>query len=182
MNTNKRYANLFQKATWGKVESKFIMELPDASLISNVNVVPFIDKECIVIRLENGEWEIPGGTLEKDEDYPTTIKRELLEEAGAILQSFVPFGAWKCFSNHDHAYKPHLPHPEFYRLVGYGNVELFSKPQIPDDGGEKVVKVEKMSVEEAAAKFHETGRPDLAELYKLAEELRNEKLPYSSLD
>ncbi|MBD2863984.1 NUDIX hydrolase [Paenibacillus oceani] len=180
MNKNERYANLFQNATWGKIESEFIMEVPHESLISNVNVVPFINNECIVIRLENGEWEIPGGTLEKDENYFATIKRELIEEAGAILHSFEPFGAWKCFSYHAHAYKPHLPHPEFFRLVGYGDVELFSKPQIPDDG-EKVVAVEKMSVEEAATKFYETGRPDLAELYKLAEELRNQKLQYSSL-
>jgi 8-oxo-dGTP diphosphatase len=51
-------------------------------------------------------------------------------------------------------------------------VELYSKPQIPDDG-EKVVAVERMSVEEAAAKFNQIGRPDLAQLYKLAEEIRN---------
>jgi hypothetical protein len=52
---------------------------------------------------------------------------------------------------------------------------LYSNPQIPNDG-EKVIAVEKVSVEEASAKFKQKGRHDLAELYRLAEELRNQKL------
>ncbi|TMV44397.1 NUDIX domain-containing protein [Paenibacillus mesophilus] len=168
-----KYSNLFKKAIWGKIDSEFTMEIPEDDLISNVNIVPFINEKCVVIRLESGEWEIPGGTLEKDEKYGDTISRELIEEAGAILQTYVPFGAWKCFSHHVQAYKPHLPHPEFFRLVGYGNVEVSSNPLIPDDG-EKVVAVEIMSVGEAAEKFKQKERPDLAELYMLAEELRNQ--------
>ncbi|MBD0380979.1 NUDIX hydrolase [Paenibacillus sedimenti] len=168
-----KYSNLFKKATWGKIESEFTMEMPEENLISNVNMVPFINEKCVIIRLESGEWEIPGGTLEKNELYADTIRRELIEEAGAILQTYVPFGAWKCFSHHNHAYKPHLPHPEFFHLVGYGNVEISSNPLILDDG-EKVVAVEIMSVGEAAEKFIQKGRTDLAELYILAEELRNQ--------
>ncbi|MFK7693533.1 NUDIX domain-containing protein [Paenibacillus sp. HJGM_3] len=126
-------------------------------------------------RIVQRYWEIPGGTLEKDENFRDTLRRELMEEAGAILHTFEPFGAWKCFSKHNQAYKPHLPHPQFFRLVGYGNVELFSSPQIPNDG-ERVIAVEKISVEEASEKFKQKGRHDLAELYRLAEELRNRNL------
>jgi 8-oxo-dGTP pyrophosphatase MutT (NUDIX family) len=170
-----KYANLFRKEVWGKIEAEFLLDIPKESLIANVNIVPFINEECIIIRLDNGDWEIPGGTLEKDENYRDTIRRELMEEVGAILHTFEPFGAWKCFSNHNQAYKPHLPHPQFFRLVGYGDVELYSNPQIPNDG-EKVIAVEKVSVEEASAKFKQKGRHDLAELYQLAEELRNQKI------
>jgi 8-oxo-dGTP diphosphatase len=42
MNYKEKYANLFQKAAWGKIESEFLMELPKESLIANVNIVPFI--------------------------------------------------------------------------------------------------------------------------------------------
>jgi 8-oxo-dGTP diphosphatase len=122
MKNKEEYANLFHKATWGKIESEFIMGIPKENLIANVNIVPFINTECVVIRLENGEWEIPGGTLEKDESYLETIRRELMEEAGAILHTFEPFGAWKCVSHNTQAYKPHLPHPNFFRLVGYGGI------------------------------------------------------------
>ncbi|BBH20072.1 hypothetical protein Back11_14170 [Paenibacillus baekrokdamisoli] len=166
------YPNLFQKAIWGKIELEFRMDLPESHLISNVNIVPFVNNECVVIRLENGQWEIPGGTLEKGEYYLDTIKRELIEEAGATLHSFHPFGGWKCYSHHLQPYKPHLPHPEFYRIVGYGEVQLVSLPQIPADG-EKVVAVESMSVQDAVNKFQQVGRNDLAELYQLAKTIRN---------
>ncbi len=43
----------FKKTTWGKIEAEFVMELPKESLISNVNVVPIISHQCMVIRLEN---------------------------------------------------------------------------------------------------------------------------------
>lgn len=107
-NISESYPNLFQKAIWGKLEAEFIMDLPANHLISNVNIVPFIKNECVVIRLENGQWEIPGGTLEQGENYLNAIKRELVEEAGATLHSFHPFGAWKCYSHHVNSYKPHL--------------------------------------------------------------------------
>src|SRR4051812_25450823 len=104
------YPNLFRKSTWGKIESEFTMDLPENTLISNVNVVPFIGNQCVVIRLDNGLWEIPGGTLEKGEHYNDAIKRELIEEAGATLDVFTPIGAWKCFSHHERPYKPYLPY------------------------------------------------------------------------
>lgn len=40
----------------------------ELSLIwNNINIVPFMHNQCVLIRLENGQWEIPGGTLEKSE-------------------------------------------------------------------------------------------------------------------
>lgn len=174
MSFNEKYMVLFQKTTQANIEAKFGMEVANESLISNVNIVPFIDDECVVIRLENGNWEIPGGTLEKGEHYQETVRRELMEEAGAILHHYRPFGGWKCFSQRAQPYKPHLPYPKFFRLVGYGDVELISKPQIPDIGGEKVVSVEVLSVYAAAERFRQIGREDIAELYLLAEELRNQ--------
>ncbi|HKP52008.1 MAG TPA: NUDIX domain-containing protein [Chloroflexia bacterium] len=162
------YPNLFTDGSWGSVRRKFDLldgALP-GNLISNINIVPFIGDKCIIIRVASGEWEIPGGTLEPGETYLEAAHRELMEEAGARLLTFKLFGAWLCH-NPGEPFLPHLPHPDFYRVVGYGQVEIIGTPLNPE-GGENIVSVECVSIEEAAHRFHETGRPDLAELYRLA--------------
>jgi 8-oxo-dGTP pyrophosphatase MutT (NUDIX family) len=173
-----RYRNLFQTYSWGQIVSKFevLNSLPPQSLISNVNIVPFLGEKCVLVRLDNGKWEMPGGTLEPDEDYLTAIQRELLEEAGAkLVSSFAAFGAWKLISSAEKPYKPHLPHPISYRVVGYGDVELVSAPCIPEDG-ERVEAVEAMTLREAQHHFSRCGRADLAELYEIADVLRRHRV------
>lgn len=168
------YPNLLQTYDWGKVISSFEVcnDLPPERLVSNVNIVPFINENCVLIRLDNGKWEIPGGTLEPNENYLSALKRELIEEAGArLVSSFTTFGAWKFISTAEKPYKPHLPHPLYYRVVGYGNVELVSAPSIPEDG-EKVAAVEAMTLQEARQNFIHAGRADLAELYEMADVFR----------
>lgn len=174
LNVNKElYSNLFQEHNWGKIISSFeVFNNVPERLISNVNIVPFINNKCILIQLDNGNWEIPGGTLEANENYQSALVRELVEETGARLVSpFTIFGAWKFISSAEKPYRPHLPHPIYYRVVGYGDVELASSPLIPE-GGENVVAVEAMTIQEAKQNFIHTGRPDLAELYELADLLR----------
>jgi 8-oxo-dGTP diphosphatase len=147
------------------------LDMPPPHLISNVNVVPYVGDQWLVIRLENGNWEIPGGTLEPDESYLDAVRRELLEEAGAQLLTFQIFGAWKCISEAPKPYRSHLPHPEFYRLVGYGEVELVGLPLNPSDA-EQVASVELVAIDEAARRYRSVGRDDLAELYLLAAAMR----------
>ncbi|CAM3949002.1 hypothetical protein L1N85_00500 [Paenibacillus alkaliterrae] len=72
-------------------------------------------------------------------------------------------------------YRPHIPHPDFVRLVGYGEVKLVGEPLNPPDG-EQVIAVEMVDIDEAVRKFEEIGRSDIAELYKMAHRIRNEKL------
>ena len=55
------------------------------------------DNRWLVLRLQTGEWEIPGGTLEAGESYIEAINRELIEEAGARLISFESFGLGTIF-------------------------------------------------------------------------------------
>ncbi|MBE1446753.1 NUDIX hydrolase [Paenibacillus sp. OAS669] len=169
-----RYPNLFRECDWGTVITGFEVwdTSPPEHLISNVNLVPFVKGQCVAIQLENGGWEIPGGTLEPNEHYRDALVRELMEEAGArLVSSFKIIGAWKFVSSAEKPYRPHLPHPVYYRIVGYGEVELVSAPQIPENG-ERVLTVEAMTLQEAKHRFIQTGRADLAELYELADSLR----------
>jgi 8-oxo-dGTP diphosphatase len=172
-----KYPNLFAPKHWraaiGSVDQTCSMceTPPPDHLIGNVNIVPFVGETCLVIRLSNGQWEIPGGTREPGEPFIETVRRELLEEAGARLLTFTLFGAWHCLSTAPEPYRAHLPHPEFYRVAGWGEVEVVVQP-LNLAGAEDVEAVECVPVEEAARRFREGGRPDLAELYMLAAELR----------
>lgn len=142
---------------------------PLESLISNVNAVPVTEAgKWIVVQLDNGNWEIPGGTVEPGERPLEALRRELMEEAGALLTSAEYIGAWRMHSYAEEPYRPHIPHPVAYRAVYLCAVELVSQPQVPNAGGENVVSVKKLSLEDAEACFREIGRHELAELYRFA--------------
>jgi hypothetical protein len=91
---------------------------------------------------------------------------------GGRLLTFEPLGAWHCHSSSNTPYRAHLPHPDFYRFVGYGNVEVFRDPTVPA-GGEDIVAVEALSAEEAYKRFVSMGRPELGEAYLLAAAVRS---------
>ena len=167
------FPNLFGRTSWQTVTCRFepLNETPPLNLISNVNLVPFKEDRWLILRLQTGEWEVPGGTLEPSESYSDAISRELIEEAGARLITFEPFGAWRCFSTAPKPYRPHLPHPEFYRVVGYGAVEIIGSPENPE-GGEQVASVEFVPIEEAVQRFRDINRFELGELYQLAARVR----------
>lgn len=166
-----RFPHLFDEVTWpwGPTRARFILldEAPSDHLIANVNIVPRAGDDWVILRLRDGSWEMPGGTLEPGETYLDTARRELKEEAGAELVSFRLFGAWHCFSLADQPYRPHLPFPEYYRLAGLGEIELVGEPENPA-GGEEVVAVKRVSLAAAVARFSALQRYDMAELYQLA--------------
>jgi len=175
------YPNLFREADTGAGICKFALcdTSPPGDLISNVNLVPFVGAECVIVQMIYPHgliWEIPGGTLEPGESYLDTIRREVWEEGGARLLTFKLFGAWYCRAILPEPYRPHLPYPNYYRVVGYGEVELLGAPQSVE-GGESVVSVQCVSVEEAARRFRDIGRGDLAELYQLAAYIRSTRGP-----
>ncbi len=169
------YPHLFRPEVWSWGPTHAIFEAHDAPppehLISNVNIVPHVGDQWVILRLEDGSWEIPGGTLEANEHYRDALCRELLEEAGAALVNSSPLGAWRCHNEGERSYKPHLPYPDSYRYVVYGEVNLIGKPLNPPDG-EKVVSVECVPLEEAVRRFLSNGRHNLAELYQLAADVR----------
>jgi 8-oxo-dGTP pyrophosphatase MutT (NUDIX family) len=169
------YPALFATVTWGTVQCSFalLQNEPPARMVSNISIVPFVGGQVAQIELEDGSLEIIGGTLEPGETYREAIERELMEEAGARLLSLEPFGIWHCHSTAPTAYRPHIPHPHFYRLVARAEIEIVGPPQVPA-GGERVRRVHVLPAEEAADHFRAQSRPELAELYLLAARTRGE--------
>jgi ADP-ribose pyrophosphatase YjhB (NUDIX family) len=166
-----RYPHLFQKTLWpwGPTQAKFefLKEPPPARLIANVNIAPRVGRQWVMLRLEDGTWDIPGGTIEPGEDYISAIRRGLVKEAGALLISLKIFGAWKCTCRAAKPYRPHLPYPNYYRMVGVGEVNIIQLPSNPP-GGEQVASVELASLDAIMSRFASIERPDLGELYQLA--------------
>lgn len=65
-------------------------KLPNRENISAVFLVAFHNDKVLSIKNERG-WDIPGGHLEGDEDSLTGLKREVLEEAGALVNNAKPY-------------------------------------------------------------------------------------------
>ncbi|MBZ0301825.1 MAG: VOC family protein [Anaerolineae bacterium] len=170
-----RFPNLFRETSLGltgmTAQFRQMDAPPNPALISNVNCVPFVGAQCVIITLEDGHVDIPGGTLEPGETYEAALHRELMEETGARVLDYAPLGAWFITSSLAEPYRPHLPHPASCRFVVYGDVELVRNPTLPP-GGERVQRVDVVPVSIAAVRFRANGRRDLAELYTLAAEQR----------
>ncbi|HEX9091528.1 MAG TPA: NUDIX domain-containing protein [Anaerolineales bacterium] len=166
-----QYPHLFSEVIWPWEPARAIFvvleTLPPNDLIANVDIVPHTGEDWVTIQLEDGSWEIPGGTLEPGESYLDTIHRELMEEVGAQLISCQLIGAWQCFSLAEKPYRPYLPFPRYYRLALQGEIKFVTAPSNPF-GGEKVISVQLASLGTIMSRFRAQNRYDLAELYQFA--------------
>ncbi|MCA0753938.1 NUDIX hydrolase [Paenibacillus sp. N4] len=159
----------------GFVENCFSLDFNvDEASISNISIIPTVGDRYVVMKIDNGKWELAGGTLEPGEHHLRALEREVMEELGAELVTYEPFGCFKCHSFAKEPYRPHIPHPDFVRLIGYGEVRLVGKPLNPPDG-EQVIAVELVDIDEAVNRFNSIGRQDIAELYRLADQIRRQK-------
>lgn len=144
---------------------------PDPARLQSVNMVPFVGDRAVVIALADGHIMLPGGTRERDETLLQTISHEMREETGYALDSCYPFAVLECISYNEKPWRDYLVHPRFERLVCFGEVHQVGAPENPE-GAEHVATVELLGIEEAIAFLQEGDRPELADLYRLAAEIR----------
>jgi len=168
---SEQYPHLFSEVIWPwePARAVFVLleTLPPNDQIANVNIAPHIGENWVTIQLEDGTWEVPGGTLEPGESYMDTIHRELMEEVGAQLLSCQIIGAWQCYSLAEKPYRPYLPYPQYYRLALHGEIKFIGAPTNLSDG-EKVIYVQLASLTTIMSRFRRQNRYDLAELYQFA--------------
>jgi len=160
---------------WGPVKTVFEPGESFPDLVSNVNIVPFDLTGWLIVRQSIG-WGIVGGTLEPGETYLETVRRELMEEAGCELVNFELFGALRMEFFTDKPYRPHLPFPISYRLLGVGEVKRVTSPTNPENG-EKIIEAKTFSLDKACELLEK--RPDdgplLADIYRYASLFRNRR-------
>jgi 8-oxo-dGTP diphosphatase len=161
------------QATWAPIDLRFqlLTSEVDPGRIARVYVVPFIGAACVVVGFEHGDWGPVGGGLEPGESFQAALERELAEEAGGRLLTYTPFAVLRCHSRAAAAYWPHLPHPDYDCLYGYGEIELVGPPQL-HGGAERTVAVKIMPPDQAASFLASMDRAWEADLYRLAAERR----------
>ena len=167
LNTERRWPD-------GCWQFELFSQVPEPELVANVNMVPFTNGKLVMLQFNHKIWEIPGGTLEPREPFLDTIRREVMEEAGAEVRSFTLFGGFRMESFQAKPYRSHLPYPVTYRLVGYGDVEITTLPSYGGHQG-RITAVDLVDLPEAVERFQAIDRPDIAELYRLAVALRARK-------
>lgn len=146
-------------------------ELPPDRLIASGNVIPFVEGKWLLIRFGDGRWTVPGGTRNPKEPLETALRRELLEEAGAVFETAWLLGYWRCLSRKSKPYRFHVPHPLFYRVVFVAEAHLVGDPLGGTDA-EPILEVGVVPLFEAFRRLVASGRRDVAELYLLAASLR----------
>lgn len=105
--------------TWF-VESE---EMPPAHLITAALGFIFDGDSLLLARIEGRDWDLPGGHLEPGEAPEQAMRREVMEEAGAVVGRACLFA-----HQHIHSDDPvpegfRYPHPDAYMVFFLGEVE-----------------------------------------------------------
>ena len=139
-----RFPDLFRESyvDYANCRVRYTTEAAPEDLVSRLHLVAVTTEGTVVVcRSEQGWRFLPGGTREPGESLHDLARRELVEEAGAVLEGEPRyFAAHVADSGRDKPYRPHLPHPRAYWAYATAHVRVVGEPTNPEDG-ETVVEV-----------------------------------------
>ena len=129
--------------------------------VSSVRAIVFRDEEVLVVRGPNGYHVMPGGQMEKGEEYEETLQREILEETGWTLGKLSLMGFM-----HFHHLTPEptdypYPYPDFLWLLYVAEAAEFN-PQSRQKS-EWELAVDFYKIDDAKSLYLETGQLELLE-------------------
>ncbi|HIT76998.1 MAG TPA: NUDIX domain-containing protein [Candidatus Avipropionibacterium avicola] len=165
-----RFPRLFaeQDIDYAQVTARLTTAPCPEPLVNRYHLVALTEDDRVVVCRSTEQWRfLPGGTREPDESLVELARRELLEEAGAVLLDEPEVFAWHDVTSRAATpYRPHLAHPRAAWAYGRCRVRLDGAPENPDDG-EQVVEVLALPPTEAVD-WLAVHDPDHAELVALA--------------
>lgn len=139
-----RFPDLFQEhyVDYAGCHVSFTTGAVPGQLVSRLHLVAVTsDRDVVVCRSDQGWRFLPGGTREPGERLTGLARRELMEEAGALLTGGLHyFAAHIADSTRPQPYRPHLPHPRAYWAYAVAPVQVITAPINPP-GGEQVTEV-----------------------------------------
>lgn len=148
-----RFPNLFRDAyvDYADCRVRYTTEPAPEELVSRLHLVAVTKEGKIVVCRSQQGWRfLPGGTREPGESLRDLARRELMEEAGAVLLGELRyFSAHVADSHRQRPFRPHLPHPRAYWAYAVASVRVVGVPTNPADG-EAIVEVLILPPAEAA--------------------------------
>ena len=118
--------------------------LPDKELCTAVFGVPKVKDSILLTKTIRG-WELPGGHIEKKEKIVDTLKREILEEVGFVVQRAVLYGYRKIITSKIAYNKQGQPYP--YPISYIPHFIIASDLPLKNTTGEEVLDSGVFSIE-----------------------------------
>ena len=124
----------------------FVPHREVSGTLTHAYAVPYVgNDECLVTCRQDGEWAIPGGTMEPGETWQETLYRELLEETGSRIDRYEPVGAYRVTRDET-----------TFRMICWAEVTQIQALTEPDTGPTSIVEVRRIRPNDAPVLF--TGR------------------------
>lgn len=102
-------------------------ETPPNSLITSALALAFDGQRILMTNLQQRGWDIPGGHLEANETPEEAMRREVLEESGAVLDEvrLLGYQRIRLLGVIPSGYR--YPYPDSYQVIYIGRVVALKK-------------------------------------------------------